>query len=349
MQYFDSKIVANSKLHQQWWAEQNAEREAWRQMEVNLAKMLQPTVNEAALLPRDAWRELDNITRRVMRNDEGQAYMADLMPLAKPVNIGKLVHVNRVSSDAGRVIRTMTGQEPASMDKVSYDYRGTPVPMFLTGYSRNWREWNTLQSENFDALADDQEAAVAGLRQDMAQYVLNGDESITTEGYTGYGIKNNPLTNQIDLGASGVNVDFTAATSAEWETFISQTLGGAMDDNYIGVPVNMYVSPEIGRNLDLGWSAPAEFKMGSRRQWIEQSRRVNKIVVTYELTGNEMFFFVPDAQYIRPLVGLAASTIAIPRTMPRANYNFDVSSALGIEIRADFNNRSGVFYASEVT
>nr|WP_289108777.1 major capsid protein [uncultured Halomonas sp.] len=344
MRYFDEKLITNSKLHKQWWDEQNLEREAWRRAEASVL-----SVNEAALLPRDAWRSLDDITRRVMRNDEGQAYMADLMPLARAVNIGKLVHVNRVSSDAGRVIRTMTGQEPASLDKVQYDYRGTPVPMFLTGYSRNWREWNTLQSEGFDALADDQEAAVAGIRQDMAQYVLNGDSSIVTEGYVGYGIKNHPLTNQIDLGASGVNVDFTGATPAEWEAFISQTLGGAMDDNYIGVGVNMYVSPEIGRNLDLGWSAPAEFKMGSRREWIERSRRVNKVVVTYELTGNEMMFFVPDAQYIRPLVGMAVSTIAIPRNMPRANYNFDVSGAMGIEVRGDFANRSGVFYASEAT
>ncbi|WP_299314339.1 major capsid protein [uncultured Halomonas sp.] len=346
MRYFDKQLITNSRPHAKWWKDVCMDREFFHNSEDHYAGLVG---NTAALLPRNAWRDLDDITRRVMRNDEGQAYMSDLMPLAKAVNIGKLVHINRVSSDAGRVVRTMTGQEPASMDKVVHDFRGTPVPMFLSGYGRSWREWNTLQSENFDALADDQEATVAGLNRDMAQYVLRGDSSIVTEGYTGYGLTNHPLTNQIDLGTSGVNVDFTQATPAEWEAFISQTLGGAMDDNHIGVGVNMYVSPEIGRNLDLGWSAPDEFKMGSRRDWVAGSRRINKIEVSFELSGNEMLFFVPNPMFVRPLVGMAVNTIALPRHAPRANYQFDVSGALGIEVRADYNERSGVFYASEAT
>lgn len=131
---------------------------------------------------------MDNITRRVMRADEGEAWMRYLMPLAKPVNIGKLVHLNRVSSDAGSVVRSMSGQVPVPLDKVVYDYRGTVVPMFHTAYGREWREWNSLQSENFDALSDDQEAHTAKIRRDMALYVLNGDTSIVFQGYQGYGI-----------------------------------------------------------------------------------------------------------------------------------------------------------------
>ena|SRR5690554_513193 len=346
MRYFDKELVANSKLHKQWWQELCANRRHFHQVEDHLASM---HANTAALLPRDAWRDLDDVTRRVMRNDEGQAYMADLMPLAKAVNIGKLVHLNRVSSDAGSVTRSMSGQVPQDMDKVDYDFRGNPVPIFTGGYGREWREWNTLQSENFDALADDQEAAVAAVRRDMARYALRGDDSITIQGYQARGLLNHEFTNQIDLGAAGVNVDFTDATPAEWEAFISQTLGGAMDDNHITQDVVMVVSPEIGRNLDLGWSAPDEFKMGSRREWIERSRRINKIVVTFELSGNEMFFFVPSSEFVRPLVGQAVSTIAMPRQYPMANYQFVIAGAMGIEVRADYFGRSGVFYASEQT
>src|SRR5690606_5225976 len=149
--------------------------------------------NAAAVLPRDAWMDMDNITRRVMRDDQGNVFMQDLMALAKPVNIGQLVHLTRVSRDAGQVVRSMTGQGPVGLDKVTYDYRGTPVPIFASGYGREWREWNTLQSENFDALADDQEAITAKLRSNMADYALDGDSGIVFQGYAAAGIRTSTL------------------------------------------------------------------------------------------------------------------------------------------------------------
>src|SRR5690606_12211634 len=176
----------------QWWGEVSMAREHFHRVEEGHAALygdLSGVQNASAVLPRDAWLELDGITRRVMRADEGQAWMADLMPLARAVHIGKLVHLTRVSGDAGTVVRSMSGQVAVPLDKVAYDYRGTPVPIFSTGYGREWREWNTLQSENFDALSDDQEAHVAKIRRDQALYVLNGDAGITFQGYTAYGIR----------------------------------------------------------------------------------------------------------------------------------------------------------------
>jgi hypothetical protein len=165
MRYFDENLIANSRPHAGWWKDLCANREWWHRTEEQFAQV----TNAASVLPRDAWLEMDTITRRVMRNDEGQAYMADLMPLAKAVNIGKLVHLTRVSSDVNNSVnRSLSGQVPNGMDKVVYEYRGTPVPIFSTGYGREWREWLTLQSENFDALADDQEATTAKIRRDQA-------------------------------------------------------------------------------------------------------------------------------------------------------------------------------------
>jgi len=105
MRYFSSQLLSNSRIHAGWWDEVSADREWFHNSEDALAAVR----NQSAVLPRDAWLELDGITRRVMRNDEGQVYMADLMPLAKAVNIGKLVHLNRVSSDAGTVVRSLSG------------------------------------------------------------------------------------------------------------------------------------------------------------------------------------------------------------------------------------------------
>jgi len=340
MRYYSQELLANSRQHRNWFGEIVAEREHFHNVEDQLARV----GNSAALLPRDAWRELDDVTMRVMRNDEGGAFMADLMPLARAIDIGKIVAFNRVSSDAGKVSVSISGQTPTEMDKVDYDYRGTPVPVFSSGYGREWREWNTQQSENFDAISDDQEATVAAINRQMARYVLNGSTAIKIKGFEGFGIKNHPLTKPIELGASGANINLATVGSDDFEAFINTVLGAALDDNHIGQSVNMYVSPEIGRNLDNPYSLSGGIKAGTLRDALRANRRINKIEVTFELSGNEFFAFVPDSRFIRPLVGAAVSTVAIPRNSPMANYNFQVWGAMGIEIRGDFNNRSGVFY-----
>lgn len=345
MRYFDKALVANSRPHAAWWGEVSATREWWHRSENELASVM----NAAAVLPRDAWLDLDGITRRVMRADEGQAWMADLMPLAKAVNIGKLVHLDRVSSDAGAVTRSMSGQVPVTMDKVTYDYRGTPVPIFASAYGREWREWNTLQSENFDALADDQEAVTAKIRRDMALYVLNGDTNLNFQGYPAYGIKTSALSKSINLGSAvgGANIDLsaTATTSDAIDSFVTQTLGAMLDANYITGKINLYVSPEIGRNWDRSYSGSSGFKGGTLMDYLLTNRRINKITVSYELSGNAFFGFVPSAEYIRPLVGMAVNTTAKTRQNPTDNYQFLVMGALGIQIRADINGRTGVFYS----
>ena len=346
MRYFDKTLVANSKPHAAWWGEVSADREHFHRVEDGLASVS----NAASVLPRDAWLDLDGITRRIMRSDEGQAYMADLMPLAKAVHIGKLVHLTRVSSDAGSVTRSMSGQVPVSLDKVTYDYRGTPVPIFSTAYGREWREWNTLQSENFDALSDDQEAHTAKIRRDQALYVLDGDKDISVKGYKAYGIRNHPLAKTINLGsgAGGANINLTAAGSDDIDNFITQTLGAMLDANLVTGKVNLYVSPEIGRNLDKSYSGSTGFKGGTLLSYLLTNRRISKIVVSHELKGNEFFGFVPSAEYIRPLVGMAVNTTAKARQNPTDNYQFLMMGAMGLEIRADFAGKTGVFYSTNV-
>lgn len=346
MRYFSSQLLANSAAHRGWWDEVNADRDWFHNAEDQLAEVR----NASAVLPRDAWMDLDTITRRVMRADEGQVWMQDLMPLARAVNIGKLVVMNRVSGDAGTVVRSMSGQVPVPLDKVGYDYRGTPVPIFSTAYGREWREWNTLQSENFDALSDDQEAHSAKLRRDMALYALNGDSSIVFQGYTAYGIRTSPYSKAINLGSAvgGANIDLTTATWAQLDGFFNGPFGAMLDANYIVGKVNLYVSPEIARNLDQQINPSAGSTLGTRLEQLMKNRRINKIEVSYELTGNQFFGFVPSAEYIRPLIGMAVNTTAKTRQNPTDNYQFLIMGAMGIEIRADINGRTGVFYSTVV-
>jgi hypothetical protein len=337
LRYFDTQLLANSRPHQQWWGEVCLERENFRVNEERLGQLMVNMgmlANSTAILPREAWMELDATTRAILRADEGRAWMDDLMPLAKPVHIGRLVHMTRTSSDtANPVNRSMSGQVPAAMDKTVYDYEGTPIPIFSTAYGREWREWNTFQSNNFDALVDDQENTTRKIQRDQAMYVLDG------------GIKNHPLTKLINLGtgAGGININLTTATADELDDFFTQDFGAVLDANLVTQAVNIYISPEIARAWDKSYSGAAGMKDGTIMQYLEKNRRINKIKVSYELSGNEFFGFVPNSQFIRPLIGMAINTTAKARMNPTDNYQFLIMGALGLEIRGDYNGKSGVF------
>lgn len=357
MLHFSKEIINKSKPHRAWAEQFAGSRDFFANSEIMLAEYEGHSraavdrfmANEAALLPTDAWREVDAITLRVMRSDGGRPYMDDLMPLARAVDIGKLVHITRVASDMNAtVMRSMSGQVAVPMDKTDYAFQGAPIPLFDAGYGREWREWNTLRSENFDALADDQESATWHLRHNMADFILNGDPRIKVKDYTAYGIRNNPASKAINLGsaAGGAGIDLTTADPTEVESFFNTVLGGMLDDNYLtSERVNLYVSPEIGRNFDRPYSGVGGFKVGTLWENLLKNRRIAKIAVTFDLTGNEFIAFVPDSRFIQPLVGQAVGTTAIPRTLPRSNYQFQVSGALGLQVKTDANGRGGVFYS----
>lgn len=352
MRYFDEQLVTNSRPHGLWWGEVGAQREAFHRQEDVLAPLMNQAAqlrNSAAVLPRDAWLEMDTITRRVMRDDEGQSYMADLMPLARAVNIGKIAFGYRIANDAGTVRRSLSGKVPEVLGKTDYDYRRSLVPIFNTGYGRSWREWNTLQSENFDAISDDQESHVAAIRSDMADYALDGDTTLTFESAVGYGIRSHPEAKSINLGnaTGGANIDLasTSTTADAMDAFFTGAFGAMLDANLITEAVNLYISPEIARNWDRQYSGAAGFKGGRIMDFLLTNRRIRQIKVTYKLSGNEFFGFVPNSNYIRPLVGMAVNTTAAVRLNPVDDYNFLVMGAMGIDIRSDWNGRAGVFYS----
>ncbi|MBB4798007.1 hypothetical protein HNP32_001731 [Brevundimonas bullata] len=348
MRYFDENLIANSRPHGEWWDQLGVSRDYFHHVEDHFASF---QANASAILPRDAWLELDTITTRVMRDDGGQVFMSDLMALAKPVNIGTMAHLTRVASDTNNPVhRSLSGQVPVAMDKTIYDYRGTVVPIFADGYGREWREWNTLRSANFDALADDQEGALDKINRNMADYALDGDATIKFQGYTAYGLRNSPLTKLINLGsaAGGANIDLTTATSDELEAFFVGPFGAMLDANLITEAVNLYISPDIARAWDKSYSNAAGFKDGTIREFIARNRRIKKIEVTWKLTGNQFFGFVPNARYVRPLIGMAVNTTAMTRLNPTDNYQFLVMGAMGIEVRGDYNGKSGVFASTVI-
>ncbi|VAC02677.1 Phage coat protein [Enterobacter hormaechei] len=269
----------------------------------------------------------------------------DLLGLGTPISIGKTAALYRVSSDAGKVHRTLTGHVPEELDKVIYDEAGDPIPIFNTGYSREWREWNGMQSENLDAMADDQEAHVAAIREDMADYMLSGDAKVKVKGYVGAGITNHANTNQVDLSASGLNIDLTTSTPDESVAFFTGPFAKLLDDNYVQEKVKLWASPDIMRNLNRPYSDAAGFKEGTVLEYILRYGRIESFNQTFKLTGNHFIAYVRNSQYIKTRIAAPVGTFMIPRQNPFDNYNTLVWSAVGLQIKRDFNGRSKVFNA----
>lgn len=344
---FNKKLVTEHNQIKKAWNQLLMQRESFNVNQNNISAQYGGAleVNQAALISKDYWREVDNITTRVFRNDEGNGLLDDLLGLGTPISIGKTAALYRVSSDAGKVHRTLTGHVPEELDKVIYDEAGDPIPIFNTGYSREWREWNGMQSENLDAMADDQEAHVAAIREDMADYMLSGDAKVKVKGYVGAGITNHANTNQVDLSASGLNIDLTTSTPDESVAFFTGPFAKLLDDNYVQEKVKVWASPDIMRNLNRPYSDAAGFKEGTVLEYILRYGRIESFNQTFKLTGNHFIAYVRNSQYIKTRIAAPVGAFMIPRQNPFDNYNTLVWSAVGLQIKRDFNGRSKVFNA----
>ncbi|OOF39892.1 phage coat protein [Rodentibacter rarus] len=344
---FNKNLITNSIQAKQAWDQLLLQRKVFNTNQSRLAAEYGQSlsVNQAALLDKDYWREVDMVTTRVFRDDQGNPILDDLLSLGTSISIGKTVAMYRVSSDAGVVTRSMSGQVPESMDKVIYDQYGDPIPIFSTGYGREWREWQGLQSENIDAMSDDQEAAVAALRANMAKYVLLGDDKLIVNNFAARGITNHENTNQIDLGASGLNINLTTADADDVIKFFTGNFAKVLDDNLVGEKVKIWVSPEINRNLDRPYSNANGYKEGTIKDYILKYGRVESIEPTFALKDNHFIAYVRNAQYLKTRIAAPIGTFMIPRQNPFDNYQSMVWSAFGLQVKRDFNGKSKVFNA----
>lgn len=336
------------KLFEQVIANRREAEAVERMIAVNSGRTLRS--NEAAIIPQDVWRDFDSTTKELLRNDEGDVLLDDLLPLAKDLPIGKVVHQYRKASDSGVIRRSVSGSVSDIRDKTRYNYGKTVVPVFRGEFGREWREWEAQRSENFDGLRDDQANQVRAIRTDWANYIKNGDSDIVFDDQEAFGFSNSTDVVSYDLGASGQNIDYTSATAtaeAIRNGFKEQRDALRITNNVSGM-LTVYVSREIMSNLERYYSD--NFSTGETiLQQLLKLTGIAAIKETALLTGNELFWTVLQSNNIRPLVGMPINTIAIPRNNQLDDYNFVTWGAMGIEFLTDYNGRGGNMYSSNLT
>jgi hypothetical protein len=349
---FTEKSVASSRSCADQWSEVKTSRKLANNQETMHANMMRSSglkVNEG-LIPRDVYQEFDNVTVERFRSDDGDTYLNDLLPLSRSVSIGKLVHKFRQASDAGRAQTSMSGQIGVKMDQVEFSYDGSIVPVHDTGFFRNWREWNAQTSEGFDALIDDQRESVATLRRKLADNFLDGHtdaqgNTLVVDGISWQGMRNDSRVAQVDLGAGGLNFDFTdvSKTGDEIKAAFIQVRDTLWISNKCEQEATYYVSREIASNFERKFSTQYDAKI--IMQELADLMGVSAIKVSSKLTGNELMAFPLDSNRVRPVVGMGLNTVAMPRPVYNSNYEFVVWGAIGFEIRTDFAGNTCALFA----
>lgn len=303
--------------------------------------------NAAAIIPQDVYREFESQTKEIMRAPN-LTLMNDLMPLAKGLPVGKIEHVYRQASDSGVVVTDLEGATPVEIDKADYTYDSTIKVVHKTGFGRSWMEIEGQRSEGFDALIDDQSNAVRLMQETIAGHIYNGVD-VTFKGTSADGIKDSSKVASVDLDASGLNIDLTSSSTtgdAFRTAFIAMRDALRITNNATG-SVTFYVPQAVLSNMERYFST-SDIGFGTILDAIRRLEGIDDVKEDAQLSGNEAVGVIRSARYIRPLVGMAISTVPLMRSNPFDNYNFVTWANVGLEIKADYDGRVGVLYAREI-
>jgi hypothetical protein len=353
MIFTQNSINSQRLTADQWKAVQMARNAANVHERIHAAAMREHgfSVNEG-LIPRDVYQEFDRTAAEVMRSDNGDAFLLDLMANSRSVSIGKIVSKYRQVSDAGVAQTSMTGQIGVKLDQTENTYDGTIVPVHDAGFGRNWRELAAGRSEGFDALVDDNREVNVTLRAHMADTFLDGHTDkdgnyIKVDALDWQGMRNDSRVAQVDLGAAGVNFDFTdtTKTGAEIKAAWIEVRDTLWIDNNCEQDAVYYISREMASNFERKFSTSYDAK--TIQQELADLQGVKEIKTSSKLSGNEFMAMVLDGgnMVVRPIVGMNINTVAMPRPVYNSDYAFVVWSAVGWQVRNDYNGQTCALFA----
>ena len=343
---FTQSNIAKSVLCANQFKDVQFQRMASNASEAQFKKM----IGNAGLIPTEVYQDFDRDIVEVMRLDQGDAYLNDLLAMSRSTNIGKLVVKNSRASDAGIVQTSMSGQTDVKMDQTESSIDGSIVPITDAGYGRNWREMEAGRSEGYDALIDDNREIVISMRDSLADQFLDGHldsqgNYIVVDGLSWKGMRNDTRVAQVDLGAGGINFDFTDTTKtfAQIEAPFKQVRDTMWLTEKCSKELVYYVSNEIASNFERASSE--SFDSQKILQRLAGLQMVRELKPTSKLSGNQMMAIPLDGT-VQPLVGMGMSTIAMPRPLYNSNHNFVVVAGIGYRVKTDYNNNTCAMYAT---
>lgn len=342
--YFDKDTLAVNKNQQAQFKELMANRDVFNITQRNMATQFKCN---AIGFTRDFWADVDRTVVQE-RNVVGMEILDDLRSFQTVLPVAKTLKLyNQVGGIADDVAVSLDGQAPFSYDHTEYDQDGDPIPVFTAGFGANWRHVEGLNTVDLDLIGDSLIAKMKEYNNKLVSYALSGSAKIVVDGKAGQGLKNHRNTKKIDLGASGANINLTTAAIADVAAFFAT---GAFSTvaiaNFVQAYDVLWVSPQIYANL----TKPAvvgTIQVGTGLDYLRTyAPNVKEIKPSFALVGNEFLGYVRDRSVLTLLNGASVGVTALPRFVPQQNYNFQIMSAMGVQVKADANGLGAVVYGA---
>ncbi|KAJ95684.1 major capsid protein [Raoultella planticola] len=274
----------------------------------------------------------------------------DLMPLSRSVRLEESVYEYARTGGRGWAHTSMSGQIGAALDARAYTFDGTMVPVHDSGFKFHWRDPIFNKGSALASLSDAQRGSVDDVRRKIVDYMFNGFRDsegnfVTFDGKTWKGLKADDRVGLVDLGASGLNINFATSTDPDAMRKGAIALRDVLKiQNYQYGQQTWYVSSEIMSNWEQYFDT-----QNKTRTVLDEILRLSGIAAVKEdaqLTGNQILVVPLAAGVIAPVTGQAVGTVADPRQFYNSDYIWRTWGAMGLMVKQDINLKHGVLFAS---
>lgn len=302
-----------------------------------------PMTANAGTKPFQLYQEFDDTVVEQFHLDEGDAILSRLMPFGRSLPIGYQVTQGARASDSGKFTQSMTGEQKTIYDGIDYDLDGTIIPIGKNGFKTSWRESQTLSNEGFDDMVHKQREAVRTHKKGVFNTMMDGHRDdqgnlIVVDNLSWAGFRNDSRVDQVDLSTGTYQFNFTDRTQtgpAIYDAFMKMA-ERRMVENGVTEGATFWVSTSTWWNFQRQYG-----DNNTQGLIIEQLRTisgVDDIVVSSGLTGNEILSIPLLSKYIALPTGMAVSNIALPRPIWNSPVEFEIVSAIGVQIKNDYGN-----------
>lgn len=293
--------------------------------------------NAPATLRKDEWKQIDDSVMRVAYTQ--MRLFSDIrsrgLTYSIPNGMGKTVLEFEKLSDVSGAITSMDGIRESDRDRPHYDLSGLPLPIIHKDFQFTARQIATSRNSGTPIDTTMAELSTRKCLEEVEKYTA-GSQTFAYAGYNIYGYTNFPprLTQSI-----------TAPTSANHATTITEILSmkkKSIDAGYFG-PWMLYFSPAWDAFLDEDYSTTkGENTLRQRLQAIDD---IEDVRTSYFLSGNAVVLVQMTSDVVRGVIGMDVVTIQW-ETRGGMALNYKVMCILVPQLRADFNNKTGIVHGS---
>lgn len=232
---------------------------------------------------------------------------------------------------------SMDGVTAGEKDRVTFDKKGVPIPIFHKDWSLNRRQLEASRSRG-EPLSTTQMAIATRIVADGIENCLfNGMPNLQLDGHTIYGYTTHPDRNVVTLSGSG----WAVATGRDVIGDTKNMLNAAYSDNKFG-PFVMYVAKDIWAEIQMDYNENKGDKTYKER--IEAFADISQVKAGDSLADGQVLL----VQMTEDVVDLAVAQDIVNvewQTNPMQS-QFKVYGAMAPRIKSDRNGSSGIVHGS---